>query len=340
MGRAIPIQLQEALDSGASTLTHILKITPVRPGFSAYGVSATNRDIVYDDGAGEITYSAAIGMVPSNLLATPNLSVDNGDFQHLVPEFDVPISEENIRAGVYDYAEFTLMLVDYENLAAGHVVVPNGFGNLGQLRIKDGISYFNELFGLSKQLKQSVCARYSRTCTATFGSQPPGTPGATVTEEKYCGFDAESLWEPFEVTSVGDEPTVEFTDSALPFDSDGPVADIYHRGMVRWETGLNAGREYEVEGNTIGGTVSTMFAMGYPAQVGDTGLIRRGCNKIARDDARGCKHWFGTDWRFHARAQPDIPLGDALANVAPGGNAGPGDFGGDTSGVNDSVEEA
>ncbi len=338
MGRAIPIQLQEALDSGASTLTMLLKVTPVRPGFSSYGVTLTNRDIRYDDGEGLIVYSASIGMVPSNLLATPNLSVDNADFQHLVPEFDVPISEADIRAGVYDYAEFTLMLVDYENLAAGHVVVHHG--NLGQLRVKDGLSYWNELFGLSKQLKQSVCARYSRTCPATFGSQPPGTPGATVTEEKYCGFDAESLWEAFEVTSVGDEPTVEFTDSALPFDSDGPVADIYHRGMVRWETGLNAGREYEVEGNTTGGTVSTMFAMDYPAQVGDAGLIRRGCNKIARDDARGCKHWFGTQWTIHFRGQPDIPLGDALANVAPGGNAGPGDFGGDTSGVNDSVEEA
>ena len=34
MGRAIPIQLQEALDSGASTLTMLLKVTPVRPGFS------------------------------------------------------------------------------------------------------------------------------------------------------------------------------------------------------------------------------------------------------------------------------------------------------------------
>ena len=337
MGRAIPIQLQEALDSGASTLTMLLKVTPVRPGFSSYGVTLTNRDIRYDDGEGLIVYSASIGMVPSNLLATPNLSVDNADFQHLVPEFDVPISEADIRAGVYDYAEFTLMLVDYENLAAGHVVVHHG--NLGQLRVKDGLSYWNELFGLSKQLKQSVCARYSRTCPATFGSQAPGTPGATVTEEKYCGFDAESLWEPFEVTSVGDEPTVEFTDSALPFDSDGPVADIYHRGMVRWETGLNAGREYEVEGNTTGGTVSTMFAMDYPAQVGDTGLIRRGCNKISRDDARGCKHWFGTQWTIHFRGQPDIPLGDALANVAPGGNAGPGDFGAFT-GVSDSTEEA
>lgn len=329
MGRAIPIQLQEALDSGASTLTMLLKVTPVRPGFSAYGVTLTNRDIRYDDGDGLIFYSAAIGMVPSNLLATPNLSVDNADFQHLVPEFDVPISEADIRAGVYDYAEFTLMLVDYENLAAGHVVVHHG--NLGQLRVKDGLSYWNELFGLSKQLKQSVCARYSRTCPATFGSQAPGTPDATVTEEKYCGFDAESLWEPFEVTSVGDEATVEFTDSALPFDSDGPVADIYHRGMVRWDTGLNAGREYEVEGNTIGGTVSTMFAMDYPAQPGDTGFIRRGCNKIARDDARGCKNWFGTQWTIHFRGQPDIPLGDALANVAPGGNAGPGDFGGSTA---------
>ena len=214
MGRAIPIQLQSALDSGASTLTMLLKVTPVRPGFSAYGVTLTNRDVVYDDGDGEIRYSAAIGMVPSNLQSTPNLSVDNADFQHLVPEFDVPISEEDIRAGVYDYAEFTLMLVDYENLAGGHAVVHHG--NLGQLRIKDGLSYWNELFGLSKQLKQTVVARYSRSCPAIFGSQPPGTPGATVTEEKYCGFDAEALFEPFEVSAVGDEPTVEFTDALLP----------------------------------------------------------------------------------------------------------------------------
>lgn len=329
MGRAIPIQLQEALESGASTLTMLLKVTPVRPGFSSYGVTLTNRDIRYDDGEGLIVYSAAIGMVPSNLLATPNLSVDNADFQHLVPEFDVPISEEDIRAGVYDYAEFTLMLVDYENLAGGHAVVHHG--NLGQLRIKDGLSYWNELFGLSKQLKQTVVARYSRSCPAIFGSQPPGTPGATVTEEKYCGFDAESLWEAFEVTSVGDEPTVEFTDALLPWDSNGPTADAYHRGMVRWSTGLNAGREYEVEGNTDDGTVSTMFAMDYPAQVGDQGFIRRGCNKIARDDERGCRHWFGLEWTIRFRGQPDIPLGDALSNVAPGGNAAPGDFGGSTA---------
>ena len=326
MGRSIPIQLQDALDSGASTLTHILKITPVRPGFSAYGVSGTNRDIVYDDGNGPITYSAAIGMVPSNLQSTPNLSVDNADFQHLVPEFDVPITEEDIRAGVYDYAEFTLMLVDYENLSAGHVVVHHG--NLGQLRIKDGLSYWNELFGLSKALKQTVVARYSRTCPAIFGSQPKGTPGALVTEEKFCGFDAESLWEDFEVTGVGAEPTVQFTDALLPWDSDGPIADLYHRGMVRWTSGLNAGREYEVEGNTTGGTVSTMFAMDYPAQIGDQGQIRRGCNKIARDDANGCRHWFGPLWTIHFRGQSNIPLGDALSNAAPGGNAGPGDFGG------------
>lgn len=335
MGRAIPIKLQEALDSGASTLTHILKITPVRPGFSAYGVSGTNRDIVYDDGDGPITYSAAIGMVPSNLQSVPNLSVDNADFQHLIPEFDVPITEEDIRAGVYDYAEFTLMLVDYENLSAGHGVVHHG--NLGQLRIKDGLSFWNELFGLSKFLKQSVCPRYSRTCRATFGSQPPGTGGGVKEEEDYCGFDAESLFEEFQVTSIGSEPTVEFTDALLPWDSDGPTEDIYHRGLIRWVTGLNAGREYEIEGNTTGGTVTTMFAMDYPAQVGDTGLIRRGCNKQARDAERGCAHWFGAEWTGHVRGEPDLPLGDALANSVPGGNAGPGEFGGSTN-VEESAE--
>lgn len=330
MGRAISIELQQHFDQKYQTTAHLLRIDPVRPGYSSYGVTDIDRDITYDDGTSELTYSAAIGFESTEFSFNPTLSADNADMTSLLPVFDIPVSEDELRSGAYDYAEYTLYKVNYEDLTMGHVIVSHG--NIGRVTLKDGLSFVSEMNGLSKQTQQSVCARYSRTCTATFGSQPPGTPGAMVTEEKYCGFDAESLWEAFEVTAVGDEATVEFTDSALPF-PDTPVADIYHRGMVRWETGLNAGREYEVEGNTTGGTVSTMFAMDYPAQVGDTGLIRRGCNKIARDDARGCKHWFGTQWTIHFRGQPDIPLGDALANTAPGGNAGPGDFGGDTSGA-------
>lgn len=328
MGRAISIELQQHFDQKYQTTAHLLRIDPVRPGYSSYGVTDIDRDITYDDGTSELTYSAAIGFESTEFSFNPTLSADNADMTSLLPVFDIPVSEDVLRSGAYDFAEFTLYKVNYEDLTQGHVIV--GSGNLGRVSLKDGLSFVSEMNGMSKQLAQSVCPRYSRTCRATFGSQPPGTGGGVKEEEDYCGFDAESLFESFEVTNVGTEPTVEFTDALLPF-PDSPTEDIYHRGLIRWVTGLNAGREYEVEGNTTGGTVTTMFAMDYPAQVGDTGLIRRGCNKQARDTERGCAHWFGSQWTIHVRAEPDLPLGDALANSVPGGNAGPGEFGGSTN---------
>lgn len=328
MGRTIPVALQDHLDLDARTTCLLIRIDPVTPGFPSYGAALLDRAVTYDDGVSEIEYSPIIGGQPSTMEASIDLSVDNTDMAGLLPEFDFPISEADVAAGVYDFARYTAYLVNYEDLSQGHLIVPNGYGTLGRITIReDGLSFVEELRGLSQELKQTICARDSLSCRATFGSQPIGTGGGVLEEREYCGIDVEALWLPGTVTSVGLESNRTFTDSSLPFDSGGPEEDWYALGMVRWLTGLNAGREFEVEENSVSGVVSLSFPTGFVIHAGDDYEIRQGCNKQARHETRGCKYHWGVQWPMHFRGEPDIPIGDATANATPGATTSPGSGG-------------
>ncbi len=318
MARTIPIALQDHLETGATTNCYLIRIDPVTPGYASFGAALLDRDVIYDDGDGPLTYSAIVGMQPSTLLSRADLSVDGGEAKGLLPEFDFPISETDIIAGVYDFAEYTLYMVNYEDLAAGRVIM--SAGTLGQFKVVDyGLSFVEELRGLSDPLKQSCCEKDSLSCRATFGSQPIGTLGAEYTERFPCGFDATSLLISFTVTSVGLETNITFTDSALV-----AATDLFSPGIMKWDTGANAGRSYEVESNTNTGTVTLAYPTAFPIQEGDTGKIRRDCNKQARDVSKGCKSHWGADWVNHFRGEPDIPIGDAGAMETPGASASPG----------------
>lgn len=329
MPRTIPIALQDHLDGDATTTCILIRIDPVTPGYPSYGAALLNRDVTYNDGISEITYSAIIGGQSSTMQATIDMAVDNSDLAQLMPEFDFPISEADIAAGVYDFARYTAYLVNYEDLSQGHTVVPNGYGTLGRITIRDdGLSFVEELRGLSQELKQTICARDSLSCRATFGSQPIGSSGSdgdVVEEREYCGIDLDPLWVSATVTSVGPESSRTFTASALV-----AAEDFYALGMVRWTSGANNGREFEVEENSAAGVISLTFPTGFTIANGDTFDIRQGCNKQARDDERGCKYHWGAEWPMHFRGEPDIPIGDALANATPGSTTSPGG-GGQTS---------
>ena len=87
--------------------------------------------------------------------------------------------------------------------------------------------------------------------------------------------------------------------------------------MVRWLTGQNTGKEQEIEGNTST-SISLAFRAPFPIEAGDTFEYRRDCNKFARDSAKGCPSHWGSEWVMHFRGEPDIPIGDAIANAVPG----------------------
>lgn len=321
MPRVVSATMAQSYESDASTRCWIMRIDPVTPGFSSFGACGLDRGLTYDDGDDELFYSPIVGFQPSTLMATADLSIDNAESKGLLPEFDFPISEADIIAGIYDFAEFTAYEVDYENLvpASGTILA---HGTLGRFRIVDyGLSFVEELRGLADQLKQSVCQKDSLGCRAIFGSQYKGTPGAEVTELFPCLFDTSTLLDSFTVTSVGLESTITF-DTGLT-----TTVDQYSPGMVKWTTGANAGRSQEVESNDATGGITLSYPTAFPIQVGDTGAVRPDCSKIARDDEKGCLHHFGADWILHFRGEPDIPIGDQGALETPGASSAPGQGG-------------
>jgi len=323
MPRAIPIQLLSHLQQPVTTTCYLLRIEPVTPGYDTYGVTSLDRALRYDDGDGELRYSASIGVQPSALQGGASLGVDNADATSLNAEFDVPIAEEDIRAGVYDFARFRLYLVNYEDLSMGHVTLREG--TIGRVTIDaDGLSFVHVLRGLVAELKQSICEKDSLSCRATFGSQRAGSSTPGPIERFPCEVDATAVLVSGTVTSVALENTLEFTVSGFTMDD-----DELNPGMVCWQTGRNAGLAHEIDTNTPAGVITLAHEAPWPIQVGDTLQYRVDCNKQARDTVKGCKasiRW-GAQWVRHFRGEPDIPIGDAGAMETPGASSAPGSGG-------------
>lgn len=309
--RAISPALQAHLDGGATTTTLLLRIDPVTEGYAPFGATLLDREVVYNDGTSEIAYSPLLGMVPANIVSSASMDVGNTEIQHLLPEADLPISEADIAAGVYDFAWYTLYLVNYDDLSMGHVVMPSGHGQLGQMRMESGLSFWSELTDLTKLLKQSIVEKDSLTCRAIFGSQPLGS-GAPVEQRFPCGRDTTGLWFGSAVTAEDLETNRSFTASTL-----GAPAGTYVPGMLRWLTGANTGRSHEVEEQAADGTINLTFETMFPIEVGDTFEIRPDCTKQV-NGPNGCKFHFATEWVLHFRGEPLIPVADADQINMPG----------------------
>ena len=300
--RVIPIALQQHLDSGATTTCLCVLITPVAAGYAPVGVTTLDRDLKLND----VIYHAAIGMDASARTAATDMSVDNSEGTALVPEFDVPVSEQDLIAGAYDYARWVSYLVNYEDPSQ---FVELARGELGQVRVLNGLSFTFELLGMTKRLKQTIVEKDSLRCRAIFGSQPLGS-GAEVVQRFPCRFDASGLWLPGAVVTVGEESNISFKSSM------GQADGFFKPGLLLWLTGANTGRRYEVEDFTAA-VVSLTFPTMFPVQPGDAFQIRPDCTKW-KEDANGCKAWWGGEWVLHYRGEPFIPVGDTGQVNAPG----------------------
>lgn len=320
MPRTIPSQLVSHLAGSSRTTCILVKVTPVQPGYAPYGVTTLDRDVTYDDGNGELLYSAAIGAEPTTLETSTDLNVAGGESRSLVPVFDTPVSEADLVRGAYDFARFIAYLIDYEDTTPGrHVILQTG--TLGRNTVTDnGLSFTTELRGLAQNLKQSITEKWSIGCRAKFGSLPLGTVGADLTERFPCNFDTTALWVAGTVSAVGLETTQTFTTTGVTTTYGG------NPGLIRWLTGNNAGREDEVDQfDDVGGiqTISLTYPAMFPIEAGDTFEFRDDCPKTKG----ACKA--RANWHNY-RGEPNIPVGDAGQASVPGASAGIG-TGGRTS---------
>lgn len=298
MNPAISSAFQAILDQDGTTLCNLLKIV-ARDG-TVLAVADLDVDLAFDDGGGEIVYSAPIGHETSNREAAGDLSVDNAEATLLLLDSG-DFTEEKLHAGLFDNAKYWLYRVDFNDPSAGFRIVD--YGRTGAMRVREGLAGVIELRGLQQLLKQSIVQLYSITCRARFGSF--GRFG--------CGFDADSLWISRTVASVdSEEPDRIFTLSSAPSVSGPNGALSFAPGLVRFTSGNNAGASVDIE-DVQGSTVYLRFPVAYDVEISDGLDLRPDCAKRYEEDCIGAY-----DNGDNFQGEPLIPLGDEGSEHTPG----------------------
>lgn len=288
-GRVIPVDLVNHLRGAATTTCRLFKVMAVDD--APFGLTSHDTDITYDG----LTYKAKRGYNPNAIEASADMSVDNSDMRVLLAEFVFDgFTADAIARGVYDDARFTEYLVNYLDLAAGHVILNSGF--IGKVRVVDGLLCFPEMRSLTQTLKQkSVIEKGSNNCRAAFG-------------DERCKIDTDPLWSNRTVTLVGAE-----TDRTFTVGGTSPADDAWKPGLFEFFTGDNAGRTYEIETNTAG-AITLLIPTEKPIQVGDTGRVRPDCTKLW-DGPNSCNTYNN---RLNFRGEPWRPVADTASLMVPG----------------------
>ena len=109
--KQISTQLATHLAGEVTMLATCWKLT--RRDSAVFGFTDHDLDIIFES----TTYKAATGFTPSAIKNTGSLSVDNLDVEGMLSSGS--IVESDILAGLYDFAEVEIFLVNYQKPNAG-----------------------------------------------------------------------------------------------------------------------------------------------------------------------------------------------------------------------------
>src|SRR5271170_5481060 len=157
-----------------TTLATCWKLT--RRDTTVFGFTDHDQDITFDS----VTYVAATGFTPSAIQTTGSLAVDNLDVDGMLSSGS--ITEADILAGLYDFAEIEIFQVNYADLTQGSLYLRRGW--LGEVTFYKQ-QFVAEVRGLTQSLSQTMGQLYSASCRATLGDSRckinMATGGNTVT---------------------------------------------------------------------------------------------------------------------------------------------------------------
>lgn len=288
--RNIPAALQAHLEQPVTTTCRLLRFD-LRNGES-HGLTTLDRDVVYQG----VTYSAINGFDSNVIASDTSYSVDNSEAYALLSA-DIPgITIDMARRGALDDAAWEMLLVNYEDLSMGHVLLDAG--DVGEVKVVKETIFMPELLSYAMRLRNTIGGVDSRTCRAVFGTPAAGHTG--------CGVDAEPLWVNGTVDALGAEPGRIFTSSA--FTGAGSLVP----GRVQWLGGNNVSeRLYQIEVFETD-TVMLFEPLPFDIEVGDTFRFRPDCDKRFAT----CRDVWNNMLDF--KGEPLIPTNDGSAAQTPG----------------------
>lgn len=234
--KSISAGLLTHLSETTTTLTTVWKL--VRTDGLEFFFTDHDADIELDGD----TYKALNGYNRTAVQNNASLAVDNVDIMGVFD--DLSITETDIRAGLFDYCEIFIAVVNWEDLSQG--ILKSRRGHLGEV-ISTPQGYFRaEMRGMTQNLSQNIGEIFQAECRADLGDsrcQISIRPPLRLNSTGY---------------SVGDVVRVA-TDGSVVTTIDGePTQDAYENRVYRCTTAGSTGASLPVFDETIGAlTVET-----------------------------------------------------------------------------------
>lgn len=238
------------------------------------------NEILVIDG---VSYNPVGSFTPTAIQTASLMQVDNLEMAVALDASSQAITQQDIRAGLYDFATVEIFMVNNQDLSMGTIPIRTGW--IGEITINRA-SIRAEIRGLMQILQNQLGIQFSNACRANLGDTKctvnlaPLTVTATVTQ----------------TTALNNF----FVSSGLT----QPV-DYFTGGLVTFITGANAGFALQCKIYNPIGDVVVIEPFPYPIAVGDQFTIYPGCNK----QLTTCLNKFNNLVNF--RGEPFIPGVDA-----------------------------
>jgi uncharacterized phage protein (TIGR02218 family) len=249
------------------------------------GLTDHNHDLDYDLGDGEVTYSSATGILPSDIAQSVGLEADNCELRG-------PINDTFTRAGIlggrFDRARARIFQVNWKDLTDGDIKTLAG--NVSEARIEGG-EFVLEIRSDTDRYNQVVGRVITNTCDADFA------------DGIRCFAEATEIVGTVTAATSGLLFAVSFAGSY--------ANDFFNLGTVVGLTGANAGVTREIFDWSSSGGIEAFAPFPVTPEVGDTFTIRNGCAK----DRPACMEHGGILW---FRGYPEVPGRKALMPAVPG----------------------
>jgi len=276
--KTISANLNTHLQGETTTVATCWYVT--RRDGQSFGFTSHDQDLVIDG----VTYLSTEGYTPTSLNTTSNLDVDEGNVLGYLG--GSVVTAEDLRAGVWDYSDVEIFLVNYASLGDGKLYLRKG--SLGECRW--GRTRFEtELRGLGQKLTQRIGRVITPLCDADLGDLRCGINLAVFTDGTRTG------------SITGRTNNALFADATIS----QPVG-WFDGGLLEWTSGLNDGYGMEVKSNTSGGVITLQQPMPRTVAIGDTYTMTAGCDKSAGT----CQGKFANIINF--RGFPFVPGMDKL----------------------------